>query len=147
MLEFLTIALVAVTVACALLIRKVHRQGIWLESLSLSLRECQAAMPADADSPAYVYQASDRPHVITTHQKPNLEWMNHAYPLQQLTIKLQGTRHSNPASIIAHIKTVIDRLNAGDSTGQEHDDDFGYHFEFVKASPGPSFFDSPAGKH
>lgn len=147
MLEFLTIALVAVTLACALLIRKVHRQGIWLESLSLSLRECQAAMPADLDSQAHAYQASDSPQVITAQQKPNQAWINHAYPLQQLTIKLQGTRDTTPASIIAHLIKVTARLNAGDSTGQEHDDDFGYHFEFVKASPGPSFFDTPASKY
>ncbi|MDF9778944.1 hypothetical protein [Pseudomonas baetica] len=147
MLMFLTIALVAVSLACALLIRKVHRQGIWLESLSLSLRECQAAMPTDTESPAHEYQARESTQVITAHQKPNLAWINHAYPLQQLTIKLQGTRHSNPASIIAYLSKVTARLNAGDSTGQEHDDDFGYHFEFVKASPGPSFFDTPSSKY
>lgn len=140
MLMFLTIAFVAVSLACALLIRKVHRQGIWLDSLSSSLRECQAALPADSDSQAHAYQASDSPQVIRAHQKPNQAWINHAYPLQQLTIKLQGTRHTTPASIIAHLSKVTARLNAGDLTGQEHDDDFGYHFEFVKASPGPSFF-------
>ena len=29
--------------------------------------------------------------------------------------------------------------------GHDHDDDFGYAFEYVAAAPGPSFFDDPAG--
>jgi hypothetical protein len=30
--------------------------------------------------------------------------------------------------------------------GGEDDDDFGYSFTVVDASPGPSFFDAPAGQ-
>ena len=73
------------------------------------------------------------------------EWIAHAYPLQQVTIKLQGTRHSDKAAIIGQLETVLARLKAGDKAGQDHDDDFGYSFEYAVASPGPSFFDEPAG--
>ncbi len=73
------------------------------------------------------------------------EWMKHAYPLQQVTIKLQGTRHSDKAAIVAQLETVLARLKAGDTSGQDHDDDFGYAFEYLQAVPGPSFFDEPAG--
>lgn len=75
----------------------------------------------------------------------NQAWQEHAYPLQQVTIQLQGTRHSDPGSIIAQLETVIARLRAGDVRGQDHDDDFGYRFEFNAASSGASFFDEPAG--
>lgn len=73
------------------------------------------------------------------------EWIEHAYPLQQITIKLQGTRHSERASIIGQLETVLDRLKAGDLYGYDHDDDYGYTFEVVAISNGPSFFDSAAG--
>lgn len=75
----------------------------------------------------------------------NENWIAHAYPLQQVTIKLQGTRHSDKAAIVAQLETVLARLKAGDTSGQDHDDDFGYAFEYVQAVPGPSFFDEPAG--
>lgn len=51
------------------------------------------------------------------------EWVEHAYPLQQVVVRLPG-----------------------DVKGSSHDDDFGYSFTVVDASPGPSFFDSPAGQ-
>jgi hypothetical protein len=75
----------------------------------------------------------------------NADWIAHAYPLQQLTVKLQGTRRSDKASIVAQLETVLARLKAGDTSGQNHDDDFGYFFEYIQAAPGPSFFDEPAG--
>jgi len=75
----------------------------------------------------------------------NKEWIAHAYPLQQVTIKLQGTRHSDKAAIVGQLETVLARLKAGDTSGQDHDDDFGYVFEYIQAAPGPSFFDEPAG--
>lgn len=68
-------------------------------------------------------------------------WVEHAYPLQQVKIRLQGTRHSDKDAIIRQLETVIARLKAGDSSGQDHDDDFGYTFDYVAASSGPSFFD------
>ncbi len=74
---------------------------------------------------------------------PSEEWIEHAYPLQQLTIKIQGTRHSNRSSLINQLKTVVARLESGEMAGQEHDDDFGHSFEYVQASPGPSFFAEP----
>lgn len=74
----------------------------------------------------------------------NADWIAHAYPLQQLTVKLQGTRRSDKAAIVAQLETVLARLKAGDTSGQDHDDDFGYAFEYIQAAPGPSFFDEPA---
>ncbi len=75
----------------------------------------------------------------------NENWIAYAYPLQQVTIKLQGTRHSDKADIVGQLETVLARLKAGDTSGQDHDDDFGYAFEYVASVPGPSFFDDPAG--
>lgn len=74
----------------------------------------------------------------------NEDWIAHAYPLQRVTIRLQGTRHSEKAAVISQLETVLARLKAGDAAGHDHDDDFGYAFEYVEAAPGPSFFDGPA---
>ncbi|WP_339534591.1 hypothetical protein [Pseudomonas hunanensis] len=68
-------------------------------------------------------------------------WIAQAYPLQQLTIQVQGTRHSSTDSLITHVETVISELKAGRSSGTQHDDDFGYTFNYVSDSAGPSFFD------
>lgn len=76
----------------------------------------------------------------------NESWIAHAYPLQQVVVKLQGTRHSDRKEIIDQLETVLARLRAGDVKGGEDDDDFGYSFTVVDASPGPSFFDAPAGQ-
>ena len=73
------------------------------------------------------------------------EWISHAYPLQQVTIKLQGTRHSDKAAIVGQLEPVLARLKAGDIAGQGRDDDCGYSLESAARCPGPSFFDAPAG--
>jgi hypothetical protein len=67
------------------------------------------------------------------------------YPLMQITVKLQGTRHSDRDAIIEQLDIVRKRLLAGDRQGYDHDDDFGYAFEFVEVSTGPSFFDESCG--
>jgi len=72
-------------------------------------------------------------------------WIAHAYPLQQVTVKLQGTRHSAKSHVIEQLETVLARLKKGDTFGQDHDDDFGYVFEYVQATHDSSFFDEPCG--
>lgn len=71
-------------------------------------------------------------------------WIEHAYPLQQITVQAQGTRHSTSASLIYLLETVISELKAGKFSGTQHDDDFGYTFSYVTDSLGPSFFDEPS---
>lgn len=73
------------------------------------------------------------------------QWIDHAYPLQKVTVQLQGTKHSDPENIISQLETVLSRLRAGDLAGEEHDDDFGYRFAVEPASAGPSIFDESAG--
>ncbi|WP_431229188.1 hypothetical protein [Burkholderia contaminans] len=73
------------------------------------------------------------------------EWIEHAYPLQQITIAVQGTRHTNRATLVDQLETVIARLRAGDQSGSVHDDDFGYCFVVAESISGPSFFDDPTG--
>lgn len=73
-------------------------------------------------------------------------WHAHAYPLQQITIKLQGTRHSNKDDVIDLLETVLARLKSGDTSGHHHDDDFGYAFEYNGTAEGPSFFELDASK-
>jgi hypothetical protein len=73
------------------------------------------------------------------------DWKAHAYPLQQVTIKLQGTRHSDRESIVRQLETVLVRLRSGDIAGEEHDDDFGYTFTYSPVVNSASFFDEPAG--
>lgn len=78
---------------------------------------------------------------------PNQNWIAHAYPLQQVTVQLQGTKHSDNAAIIGQLEIVLARLRMGELKGQDHDDDFGYRFAVDSASAGPSFFDEPAGSN
>lgn len=75
----------------------------------------------------------------------NEYWTKHAYPLQQITIQLQGTRHSSRDDVIDQLEAVLARLKKGELEGSSHDDDFGYQFQVQPAAPGPSFFDAPAG--
>ena len=77
----------------------------------------------------------------------NESWITHAYPLQQVTVRLQGTKHSDRLAIIGQLETVLERLRAGDLNGQDHDDDFGYRFTVEPTSAGPSFFDESAGSN
>ncbi|MBW8832274.1 MAG: hypothetical protein JF606_23280 [Burkholderiales bacterium] len=71
-------------------------------------------------------------------------WTEHATPLQQITIRLQGTRQSERRDIVNQLQTDRARLAAGDQAGESSDDDFGYLFVVNGASPGPSFFNQPA---
>lgn len=71
----------------------------------------------------------------------NAAWVEHAYPLKQVFIQLQGTQHSSRESVVQQLETVLAKLKAGERQGQEHDDDFGYYFEYRDDVPGPSFFD------
>ena len=75
----------------------------------------------------------------------NQSWKDHAYPLQQITVQLQGTKRSSRSAIIAQLETVLAKLRAGDLNGEDHDDDFGYRFNVELSSTDPSFFDEPAG--
>lgn len=85
--------------------------------------------------------------VNITHSGSSQAWIEHAYPLQQLTILLQGTRHSEREDIISQLEIIISRLKNGENTGFEHDDDFGYSFQYDAAAVGKSsFFDEAAGK-
>lgn len=70
--------------------------------------------------------------------------VGHAYPPKQITVKVQGTRHSSKTDLIELLEIVLARLQQGDATGTAHDDDFGYWFELREAVNGPSFFDMPA---
>lgn len=76
---------------------------------------------------------------------PSSQWVSHAYPLQQITVSVQGTRHCDRESLASLLRTVADRIERGDIHGEDHDDDFGYRFSLDPASPGPSFFDTGAG--
>ena len=73
------------------------------------------------------------------------EWIKHAYPLQQITIQLQGRRGSHREHIINQLETVLKRLRNGEHFGEDHDDDFGYRFKLEPTSQGPSFFDDACG--
>ena len=84
---------------------------------------------AQASSPAW------------SHKQKDTSWIAHAYPLQQIRIELQGTRHSGRSAVIDQLETVLARLRAGDLAGGVDDDDFGYRFSVDVASPGPSIFD------
>lgn len=76
----------------------------------------------------------------------NQAWQDQAYPLRQLTIRAQGTRHSSREELIKQVEKVLAKLKTGHIKGHSHDDDAGYVFELVEESPGPSFFDEACGE-
>lgn len=76
-----------------------------------------------------------------TNEKHLRDWKSHAYPLQQIKIVLQGTRHSDRASIIEQLKDVLAALRAGELRGAQYDDDFGFKFQFVDAANTSVFSD------
>lgn len=73
-------------------------------------------------------------------------WKRHAYPLQQITVLVQGTRHSGRDDLAHQLELIAARLRRGESRGEEHDDDFGYRFAVTAAPDGPSFFEAPSGQ-
>lgn len=72
-------------------------------------------------------------------------WEDHVYPLKQVTIKLQGTRHSRLEDIIDQLDIVARRLRDGSVIGECHDDDSGYSFTLEEQSNGPSYFCESTG--
>ncbi|MGF6281821.1 hypothetical protein ABH908_000146 [Pseudomonas frederiksbergensis] len=145
MQTLLGIAFVLVSLLCLYLIRKVGQLSAYHGTCNCCLRERPAVVEDPEASQLDEKPSNEAQPASATPYAPSQSWINHAYPLNQLTIKLQGTRHSSPESIVALLGIVSKRLAAGVTKGYEHDDDFGYHFEWVKESPGPSFFDGPAG--
>ncbi len=84
---------------------------------------------------------------LRKNDMPKQSWIEHAYPLQQITIQLQGTRHSSREAVLAQLDDITARLRGGDLAGEESDDDFGYKFEVKPAANGPSLFgDDPCTK-
>lgn len=71
-------------------------------------------------------------------------WIEHAYPLQQLSVHVQGTRHTSRERLIWQLEEVVRLLQQDHDFGELHDDDFGFRFE-LRSSDGPSFFEGPAG--
>lgn len=109
-----------------------------------STLECSMERSAAADS-ANVSQILGQSNALPdTETDPS--WIAHAYPLQQIVVKVQGTRHSDPESMQKQLEKALLRLKAGELSGREHDDDFGYLFEVVRESPGPSFFEEESGR-
>ncbi|ECA9274749.1 hypothetical protein ET874_23285 [Salmonella enterica subsp. enterica serovar Enteritidis] len=99
------------------------------------------------DLTCFLNNISARKNLNITHSEPSQAWIEHAYPLQQVTILLQGTRHSEREDIISQLEIIISRLKNGENTGFEHDDDFGYSFQYDASAVGKSsFFDEAAGR-
>lgn len=88
--------------------------------------------PAAGDLATKFIKLSDGRIVPTSEYEANAKWVDHAYPLQQITIQAQGTRHSH--KLIEELEIALSRIKAGDLFGCEHDDDFGYRFQVIKES-------------
>jgi hypothetical protein len=123
-----------------------------LERLRPDLRDVASTAPADdlASSSEAAWQTST--YKGGTAPGPDLpigvssRWREHAYPLRQLTVRIQGTRHHDNELLATQLATVADRLRAGDIVGHHHDDDCGYAFELAESPEGPSFFDEACGR-
>lgn len=69
-----------------------------------------------------------------------IDWAMHAHPLKQIIIKIQGTRHSEPESMLQQVEEIVGRIKRGDVQGESSDDDFGYEFSVDLRSNNPSIF-------
>lgn len=124
----------------------------WLKSQDEFLSELATQVPShdvrfpatNAGQPGHKFP---RPWPEQAVQSVPESWIAHAYPLQQIVVQLQGTKHSDRTAVIDQLEAVLVRLRAGDLKGQEHDDDFGYSFVIDGQSSGPLFFDAPAGSN
>ena len=72
----------------------------------------------------------------------NSNWQPLAFPLQPLTLKRQGTKHSPLDDLLSQLQHSADRVNAGNTLGFDHDADFGYVFEVVNETDVTFFADS-----
>ncbi len=59
---------------------------------------------------------------------PSQRWIEHAYPLKRITVHAQGTRHSDLKDMADQLRKIADLIDAGQLTGWDDDDDFGYSF-------------------
>lgn len=130
--------------APAVLTRNPSIEG-WLRSQDTFLNDLASAVKVD-DPMRRAQKDFPRPWPVQSvvANNANQDWIRHAYPLQQITVQLQGTRHSKREDIITQAESVLERLKRGEMQGEHHDDDFGYRFNVEPTSPGPSFFDKPA---
>lgn len=119
----------------------------WLKSQDTFLNDLASAV--NLDDLAFGERSDfPRPWPVKSEMTSatNQDWIQHAYPLQQITVQLQGTRHSKRENIITLTETVLERLKRGEMQGEDHDDDFGYRFNVDPSSLGPSYFNKPAAK-
>jgi hypothetical protein len=84
-----------------------------------------------ADNRAPKRQSADD---LRTHN-PNRTWHGYAYPVQQITIQLQGQRNSRREDILSRLEIVLAHWTAGDACGENSDDEFGQKFELIAAEP------------
>lgn len=75
-----------------------------------------------------------------------IDWAMHAHPLKQIRITLQGTRHSEPESMLNQLDEIVSRIKQGDTDGESADDDFGYKFSVDLQSSNPSVFGNAPAK-
>lgn len=71
----------------------------------------------------------------------SIGWAMNAHPLKQITIYLQGTRHTEVANMLKQLQEVTERISQGETQGESSDDDFGYKFSVNSRSNNPSIFD------
>lgn len=62
------------------------------------------------DLTCFLNNISAQKNLYTTHSGPSQAWIEHAYPLQQVTILLQGTRYSEREYIISQLEIILSRL-------------------------------------
>jgi hypothetical protein len=67
--------------------------------------------------------------VETKEMTKKQEWRAYAYPLQLITVQVQGRRNSLQGDMAQLLRSVADLIDAGEVTGTNEDDDFGYVFK------------------
>ena len=58
------------------------------------------------------------------------QWRQHAYPLKQLVITVQGNRFTDREWLVKFLNDAVAEFQAGNDFGKSFDDDEGYLFDY-----------------
>lgn len=82
---------------------------------------------------------------VVREKGPSTSWIAHAYPLQQITVFIQGNPDSSRESMLNQLQTVQNRLREGDDWGSVMDEQVRYAFTYKRKAPGLSLFQESSG--
>lgn len=115
------------------------------ESLSSKPRKSGMHMASAFHAPSTIDDAKpgNQPFDASQEQGPSQSWIDHAYPLKQVVIEIQGSTQTSLSRLIDELDQVFLKLIKGELGGEGGDEVVNHKFQYQNEAPGPSFFDEP----